>query len=247
VEPDKPDSHFTVAEIEAHARKMYDNFEPESLQLGLYLVQEFSGVLAGWGCNTQGTELNSVRINERIVTLDTGAVWDEHVNQRKQFIEREQWQRPIATNHQIRNETMTPSSKPTILVLISHSSRDVDLASALIELLRAGLGLVATQIRCSSVDGYRLPAGVDTDAQLRKEIANAGVLVGLLTPSSLSSTYVLFELGARWPEHAQHVCNMCGKPSEITICDECSERLRVEALARKKHEEQGNASSHWEG
>ncbi|SRR6266852_7670282 len=48
------------------------------------------------------------------------------------------------------------------------------------------------------------------------------------------------------PEHARHVCNMCGKPSEITICDECSERLRMEALARKKHEEQGNAWSHWE-
>ena len=48
-------------------------------------------------------------------------------------------------------------------------------------------------------------------------------------------------------EHAHHVCNMCGKPSEITICDECSERLRIEALARKKHEEQGNAWSHWEG
>jgi len=48
------------------------------------------------------------------------------------------------------------------------------------------------------------------------------------------------------PEHAHHVCNICGKPSEITICDECSERLRIEALARKKHEEQGNAWSHWE-
>ena len=48
------------------------------------------------------------------------------------------------------------------------------------------------------------------------------------------------------PEHANHVCNMCGKPSEVTICDECSERLRMEALARKKHEEQGNAWSHWE-
>ena len=48
------------------------------------------------------------------------------------------------------------------------------------------------------------------------------------------------------PEHARHVCNMCGKPSEITICEECSERLRVEALARKKHEEQGDAWSHWE-
>ena len=48
------------------------------------------------------------------------------------------------------------------------------------------------------------------------------------------------------PEHARHVCNVCGEPSEMTICDECSERLRVEALSRKKHEEQGDAWSHWE-
>ena len=48
------------------------------------------------------------------------------------------------------------------------------------------------------------------------------------------------------PEHARHVCNVCGEASEMTICDECSERLRVEALSRKKHEEQGDAWSHWE-
>lgn len=95
------------------------------------------------------------------------------------------------------NEAM-PSTKPDILVLISHSSKDRALAEALIELLRAGLGLLATQIRCTSVDGYRLPAGVNTDTQLRREIADAGVLVGLLTPNSISSTYVLFELGVRW-------------------------------------------------
>jgi len=82
--------------------------------------------------------------------------------------------------------------------LISHSGKDADLALTLIELLRAGLGLLASQIRCSSVDGYRLPAGVNTEQQLREEVTGVAVLVGLLTPNSLSSTYVLFELGARW-------------------------------------------------
>lgn len=43
----------------------------------------------------------------------------------------------------------------------------------------------------------------------------------------------------------RHVCNMCGKPSESTICETCSERIRIEALARKKHEEDGCAWTHW--
>ncbi len=39
------------------------------------------------------------------------------------------------------------------------------------------------------------------------------------------------------PEHAKQVCNICGKPSPSTICDACAERVRAEALDRKKHEE----------
>jgi hypothetical protein len=55
-----------------------------------------------------------------------------------------------------------------------------------------------------------------------------------------------FERAAARPEDARHVCNICGKPSTSTICEQCSERIRMEALARKKREEQGNAWSHWE-
>jgi hypothetical protein len=46
--------------------------------------------------------------------------------------------------------------------------------------------------------------------------------------------------------HAGHVCNVCGKTSENTICEACSQRIRLEALARKKHEESGDAWTHWE-
>jgi TIR domain len=83
-------------------------------------------------------------------------------------------------------------------VFISHSSKDADLALALIDLLKAGLGLLADQIRCSSVDGYRLPVGVNTESKLREEVNAAPVVIGLITPSSLLSYYVMFELGARW-------------------------------------------------
>jgi hypothetical protein len=48
------------------------------------------------------------------------------------------------------------------------------------------------------------------------------------------------------PRHVGHVCNICGKTSEDTICEGCSERIRIEALARKKHEENGCAWTHWE-
>jgi hypothetical protein len=137
----------------------------------------------------------------------------------------------IATHpkHYVSKLTPTPESSPTVRpvgipapagyglsVLISHSSKDKALAEALIDLLRSGLGLLPTQIRCSSVDGYRLPAGVNSHDQLRAEIKTVGVLIGLLTPNSLVSTYVMFELGARWGADLFMIPLLAGiKPEEM--------------------------------
>ncbi len=35
----------------------------------------------------------------------------------------------------------------------------------------------------------------------------------------------------------KQLCMICGKPSDKTICDACSERIRGEALNKKKKEE----------
>ncbi|MEW6160492.1 MAG: toll/interleukin-1 receptor domain-containing protein [Verrucomicrobiota bacterium] len=85
-----------------------------------------------------------------------------------------------------------------IRVFLSHSSEDSTVATALIQLIRSALALPATEIRCTSVDGYRLGTGVLTDDVLRAEALQSDVFVALITPASIKSTYVLFELGARW-------------------------------------------------
>jgi hypothetical protein len=89
-------------------------------------------------------------------------------------------------------------TKPQISLFLSHSSSDSDLARSLVQLFQRAFGLPAGKIRCSSVDGYRLADGELTDETLRREVFDAKTFVGLITPASVRSQYVLFELGARW-------------------------------------------------
>jgi hypothetical protein len=83
-------------------------------------------------------------------------------------------------------------------IFISHSSHDAILAKAVAKLLSASLNVPAESIRCTSVAGYKLPLGAATDDQLKQEVSDSKAFVALITPSSIKSPYVLFEMGARW-------------------------------------------------
>ena len=105
---------------------------------------------------------------------------------------------PGENNMTLQQNTDRNATSDEIQVFISHSARDSALARLLVNLLQKSMRLSSNAIRCSSVDGYRLPGGVSTDDRLRIEVHHAKLIIGLITPSSLNSLYVAFELGARW-------------------------------------------------
>lgn len=99
-----------------------------------------------------------------------------------------------------KSPTASPSARNpmSMEVFISHSSQDEAFAEAVVKLLRAALNLAPSEIRCTSVAGYKLPFGAKTAERLKHEVSDSQVFIALLTPASLESSYVLFEMGARW-------------------------------------------------
>ena len=83
-------------------------------------------------------------------------------------------------------------------IFISHRHKDRAIATALIELLESAFYIEPSDIRCTSVPGYMLTPGERTSEELRSNLAGAELVVGLLSPDTAQSNYVLAELGAAW-------------------------------------------------
>ena len=95
-------------------------------------------------------------------------------------------------------------------IFVSHSSEDEELADVLVTLLQTALNLSSEDIRCTSLPGFGLTTGSNILDSLREDVRNAIVAIGLLTPSSLNSIWVIFELGARWGLR-QNIVPLCAK------------------------------------
>ena len=85
-----------------------------------------------------------------------------------------------------------------IKIFLSHSATDEPLASALVDCLMASMVLDDDELRCTSIAGHKLPVGSDFAATLLEDIGDSSVVIGLVTRNALSSSWVLFELGATW-------------------------------------------------
>jgi hypothetical protein len=83
-------------------------------------------------------------------------------------------------------------------IFISHSSRNLAAATALVDFLGKAFRLGSSDILCTSVEGHRLDGGTATPEALRQAIRSARVFIAIVSPESSASDYVLFEMGARW-------------------------------------------------
>jgi hypothetical protein len=215
----EPNAMVTASDLEAEIKSLGASLTDNTLWLGLYLAESFS-VFGGWQPSHDQIGKASVRIGERIVKMKNPAqIWDERVSQEFQWLRQRdsntvgaRTTQPMSPFHEESDaEISLPQTtaedfethganpmKQGLQIFISHSSHDTDLAKQLVDLLRVALPVDPIGIRCTSVNGYRLEGGADANEQIRTEIWGARVFIGLLTPTSLASTYVLFELGARW-------------------------------------------------
>jgi hypothetical protein len=214
---------YTVNEILSATTQRIDPAAlPEMVTIGMLFATDFSAYFGGWGSTVDGPII-ALDVLDEILDFDSfDSAWREELRKRtdrgfsgERVVDMMKGDNrpdqlagatPVTdvgaasaqSNITHLEDPPMPFTNHDILVLISHSSKDAVLASELTEFLRVGLALRPEQIRCSSVDGYRLPAGGHTETQLREEVNSTKVLIGLITPNSLSSPYVLFELGARW-------------------------------------------------
>jgi hypothetical protein len=86
-QPEQPE--HTPDDIGAQAKELKTPIEPQTIRIGLYLAGEF-GVFATIRSDPEYTQIVALRIGEGILTIgDIEKVWDKHIEQWGQRLERE--------------------------------------------------------------------------------------------------------------------------------------------------------------
>lgn len=96
------------------------------------------------------------------------------------------------------HRAITDNVKLLPRIFVSHRHKDEPIAAALVALLEQAFYVERTDIRCTSVQPYMLTPGERTSEKLRTEISSAELVIGILSPDTADSNYVLCELGASW-------------------------------------------------
>jgi len=112
-------------------------------------------------------------------------------------------------------------------IFISHSELDVDIAEKMVEYLISALEVQDHEIRCSSVPGHKLQFGKISEI-IKKDISNNPVIIVIITPKSLKSKWVMFELGASWVKDLTIIPIVSPNLTYKAIPDPLSEHATIE-------------------
>lgn len=88
-------------------------------------------------------------------------------------------------------------------LFISHAVADKALAKLLVDFLKEAIGVPNSAIFCSSVKGHHIPLGEDFNEYIKKQIQKPKLIVLLMTPAYLESSFCLMELGAAWAQNSR--------------------------------------------
>jgi hypothetical protein len=83
-------------------------------------------------------------------------------------------------------------------IFISHRHAERTIVESLVKLLATAFDIQPNDLRATSVPPYNLRWGAVTPDRLREELQFAEAVIGVISPDSKGSSYVLFELGASW-------------------------------------------------
>jgi hypothetical protein len=89
-------------------------------------------------------------------------------------------------------------------LFISHAKNDKEIVGEIIDLLES-MGLMPTQIFCSSIDGYGIPLGENFLDVLKREINNDVLVLFIFTHNFYKSQFCLCEMGASWVLAKEHI------------------------------------------
>lgn len=90
-------------------------------------------------------------------------------------------------------------------VFLSHASADRALVDAFVDLLQVGIGIPHDSVFCSSLKGQGIPTGKDFKEHIRTSLADAPLVVALISPSFYASAFCMCELGATWVQAKEFV------------------------------------------
>lgn len=83
-------------------------------------------------------------------------------------------------------------------IFISHAASDKALVDGFVDLLDTGTALNQTDMFCSSVNGLGLPNYSDFVENIKKHLEEAQLVILVLSPAFLKSSFCNCELGASW-------------------------------------------------